>query len=154
MNIPIIGKIIEKLIDRGGSIISELVTDKDLANKLDHAWKTMLSTQSHEFKVLEIEIEAEMFKAQQTTVQAELHQNDLYTKRTRPKIARQSWYITVGYTMVSILDSFIMNILKFTPEQIAASEVEFVWEIFVAIAAPALTYMGVREFGKWKNPGS
>jgi len=154
MAIPFVGAIIDKLIDRGGAIISELVTDKDLAKQLDHEWRSQMAAQDHEYQVLESQIESDMFKAQQETIKAELHQSDLYTKRTRPKIARQSWYLTVGYTIVSMVDSFIMNLLDFTPEQVAASEVEFVWEVFVAIAAPALTYMGVREFGKWKNPGS
>lgn len=144
MAIPFIGALLEKVIGVGGGIIKELVQDKDLAKQLDHAFRTQLSLQAAEFKQLELAAERDMFEAQQKTVQAELHQSDLYTKRTRPKIARQSWYITAVYALSSML-------LPVVPEAWGLGEPAIDWQIFLVLASPALTYMGVRGFEKWKN---
>lgn len=144
MAIPFIGALLEKVIGVGGGIIKELVQDKDLAKQLDHAFRTQLSLQAAEFKQLELAAERDMFEAQQKTVQAELHQSDLYTKRTRPKIARQSWYITAVYALSSML-------LPVAPEAWGLGEPAIDWQIFLVLASPALTYMGVRGFEKWKN---
>lgn len=144
MAIPFIGALLEKVIGVGGGIIKELVQDKDLAKQLDHAFRTQLSLQAAEFKQLELAVERDMFEAQQKTVQAELHQSDLYTKRTRPKIARQSWYITAVYALSSML-------LPVVPEAWGLGEPAIDWQIFLVLASPALTYMGVRGFEKWKN---
>ena len=67
--------------------------------------------------------------------------NDVYTKRTRPMVARQSWYMTMAYGAVCIASSI-------TP---GLSQITFQWEIFLAMSTPALFYMGLREVGKWKN---
>lgn len=147
MAIPFIGKLLEKVVGIGGGIIKELVTDKDLAKQLDHAFRTQLSMQDSEFKQLELAAERDMFEAQQETVQAELHQSDLYTKRTRPKIARQSWYITAIYALSSML-------LPVAPEAWGLGAPAIDWQIFLVLASPALTYMGVRGFEKWKNGGN
>lgn len=147
MGIPIIGAIIEKVIGVGGDIIKELVPDKDLAKRLDHAFKTQMLAHDANFKQLELSAEQAMFEAQQKTVQAELHQSDLYTKRTRPRIARQSWYVTAIYALSSML-------LPMAPETWGLGEPSIQWNIFLVLASPALTYMGVRGFEKWKNGGA
>lgn len=144
MAIPFLGKIIETIIGKGSDIIKELVVDKDLAKRLDHAFRTQMAGQAATFKQLELSAEQAMFEAQQKTVQAELHQSDLYTKRTRPKIARQSWYITAIYALSSML-------LPVAPEAWGLGEPSIDWQIFLVLASPALTYMGVRGFEKWKN---
>ena len=144
MAIPFIGKLLEKVVGIGGGIIKELVQDKDLAKQLDHAFRTQISMQAAEFKQLELAAERDMFVAHQETVQAELHQSDLYTKRTRPKIARQSWYITAVYALSSM-------ILPMAPEAWGLGEPSIEWQIFIVLASPALTYMGVRGLEKWKN---
>jgi competence CoiA-like predicted nuclease len=136
----------EKIVDKGGSIISELVTDKDLAKKLEHEFRSMMSTQEHEFRTFELEVERSMFESQQKTIQAELHQNDLYTKRTRPKIARQSWYVTAAYALMS-------SFLPMLPASWELQAPVFQWQIFLVLSSPALTYMGVRGFEKWKGGG-
>lgn len=137
----------EKIVDKGGSIISELVTDKDLAKQLDHEFRTQMAVQEHTFKALELQAEKDMFEAQQKTIQAELHQTDLYTKQTRPKIARQSWYITAVYAMAGL-------ILRAAPEAYGLRVPEFQWEVYLVLSSPALTYMGVRGFEKWKSGGT
>ena len=69
--------------------------------------------------------------------------NDVFTKRTRPLIARQSWYLTMAYGASTVVTAVIP---KVTP-------IQFSWEAYVAMALPALFYMGLREVGKWKNGG-
>jgi hypothetical protein len=147
MGIPILSGLWEKVVDKGGDIISELVTDKDLAKELDHAFRMEMATSEAEFKTLELEVEGRMFEAQQQTIQAELHQNDLYTKRTRPKVARQSWYVTAAYALMS-------TFLPMLPEDWGLQAPAFQWEMFLVLASPALTYMGVRGFEKWKAGGA
>ena len=134
----------EKIVDRGGSIISELVTDKDLANKLNHAFRSQMSRNEAEFKQAALEAETRIFEAQQKTIQAELHQNDQYTKRTRPSIARKSFYAGLAYALLTALPADGLWI--FMPWQ-------FEWSVLMLLYSPALTYMGVRGFEKGKNGG-
>ena len=139
----------EKVIDKGGSIIQELVTDKDLAKKLEHEFKALMSTQAHEFKTFELEVERDMYAAQQKTIQAELHQNDLYTKRTRPIIARRSFYAGLSYALLTSLPEAGVNLYF-----ILLEPWQFEWAVLSLLYSPALTYMGVRGFEKWKSGGS
>jgi hypothetical protein len=147
MAIPILGALWEKIVDKGGDIISELVTDKDLSKQLDHAFRTQMAATAHEFKTLELQAEKEIFAAQQETIQAELHQTDLYTKQTRPKIARQSWYVTAAYAIGT-------TFLPMAPVTWGLQVPVLQWEMFMVLASPALTYMGVRGFEKWKGGGA
>ena len=146
MAIPILGDLWGKIVDKGGDIISEIVTDKDLAKQLDHEFRTQMAVQEHDFKTTELNVEQKIFEAQQKTIQAELHQTDLYTKQTRPKIARQSWYITGAYAIAGLA-------LRAAPEHYGFRVPEFQWEVYLVLSSPALTYMGVRGFEKWKGGG-
>lgn len=140
MAIPILGKIIDTVFSKGSDLISEFITDKDKAAEFEHKYRIAVLEDGQ----LTQEIERDMFQAQQKTIQAELHQNDLYTKRTRPKIARQSWYVTAAYALSYML-------FPVAPEAWGIGEPKFEWQIFLVLASPALTYMGVRGFDKWKN---
>lgn len=149
MAIPILGDLWGKIVDKGGSIISELVTDKDLAKKLEHEFRSQMDQNQHEFKTLEVETEARLFEAQQKTIQAELQQSDLYTKRTRPKIALKSFYAGLIYVLMSRLpvDGVAIGSWVLMPWQ-------YEWEVLMLLYAPSLTYMGVRGFEKWKAGGA
>lgn len=146
MGIPILGDLWGKIVDKGGSIISELVTDKDLAKRLEHEFRTQMESNSAEFKQAEMETETRMFEAQQKTIQAELHQNDQYTKRTRPIIARRSFYAGLVYALLTSLPKAGLNLyfLVLMPWQ-------FQWSVLMLLYSPALTYMGVRGAEKWKS---
>ena len=148
MALPFVGKLLESIVDKSGDILKKLIPDKDLAKKLDAAFRSQFSEENHDFKMFLAQAEADMFVAQQATIQAELHQSDLYTKRTRPRIARQSWYVTMGYALGTGLSNAI-------PSAWGMGEITFMWEIFVVLSSPALTYMGVRGIekavGKFKN---
>ena len=134
----------EKVVDKGAGLISEFITDKDLAVELEHKYRMAMGAQKHEFDTLVLQVEKDMFAAQQKTIQAELHQSDLYTKRTRPKIARQSWYVTAIYALMS-------SFLPMLPASLELQAPVFEWQIFMVLASPALTYMGVRGFDKWNK---
>lgn len=139
MAIPILGKIIDTIIGKGSDLISEFITDKDKAAEFEHRYRIALLEDGQ----LSQEFEKDMFIAHQATVQAELHQSDLYTKRTRPKIARQSWYVTMVYSLSTMM-------IPVAPEAWGLGEPKLQWEVFLVLASPALTYMGVRGFEKWK----
>ena len=149
MAIPILGDLWSKIVDKGGDIISELVTDKDLAKELDHAFRTQMAANSAEFAQAELEAEARIFEAQQKTIQAELHQNDQYTKRTRPNIARKSFYAGLTYALLTALPVGGINLyfIILMPWQFEATTLMLLY-------SPALTYMGVRGFEKWKGGGT
>ena len=148
MAIPFLGKLIGKVVEVGGGIISELVTDKDLAKELDHKFRMAIESNAAAFKALEVEAEADMFAAQQKTIQAELQQNDTYTKRTRPIIARRSFYAGLGYALLTALPPDGISVV-FTESIIMPWQ--FQWEVLMLLYSPALAYMGVRGFEKWKN---
>lgn len=149
MAIPILGDLWGKIVDKGGSIISELVTDKDLAKKLEHEFRSQMEENSADFKQAELEAETRIFEAQAKTIQAELHQNDQYTKRTRPVIARRSFYAGLGYVLLTSLPEagLFLHYITLMPWQ-------FEWPVLMLLYSPALTYMGVRGFEKWKSGGS
>ena len=141
MSIPIIGDIINAVINKGGDLVSEFITDKDKAAEFRHKLELAVLAD----KGLERDVEARLFEAQQQTIQAELHQSDVYTKQTRPKIARRSFYVGVGYVLLtSIPPAGIYGLMPWT----------FNWEVLMLLYAPALTYMGVRGFEKWKAGGA
>jgi hypothetical protein len=139
----------EKIVDRGGSIISELVTDKDLAAKLEHEFRLQMDNNAHEFRKLEAQAEADMFAAQQKTIQAELHQNDQYTKRTRPVIARRSFYAGLAYVLLTAIPAGGIRL-----GSLAIMPWQFEWTVLTLLYSPALTYMGVRGLEKWKAGGA
>ena len=60
MAIPFLGKIIDTVVDKGADLISEFITDKDEAARLEHAWRKQNSKQDHEFRELELEAEKEL----------------------------------------------------------------------------------------------
>ena len=138
MGLGIIDKVIDRVVDKGAGLISELITDKDEAARLEHEWRSQLSRESHEIQKISIEAERDLAISQQATIQAELHQSDLYTKRTRPKIARQSWYVGAAYALLAAVAPAL-------PVAWQVGTVDFHWEVFLALVAPAMTYMGVRS---------
>lgn len=159
MAIPFLGALLGKGLEMAGGIADKLIKDKDLAAKFKHELAAQFSSQNFEIQQLEIAAERDMHEAQQKTIQAELHQSDLYTKQTRPKIARQSWYLTIAYAVFSTIGApLLAHFTAQTGEDgvfVAGlfTDITFQWEVFMAVASPALTYMGVRTFDKWKNGG-
>ena len=149
MGIPILGDLWGKIVDKGGDIISELVTDKDLAKQLEHEFRTQMEANQASFKQAELDAETRIYEAHQTTVQAELHQNDQYTKRTRPVIARRSFYAGLGYVLLTSLPVAGINLYWVT-----LMPWQFQWPVLMLLYSPALTYMGVRGFEKWKSGGA
>lgn len=151
MAISILGDLWGKIVDVGGGIISELVTDKDLAKRLEHEFRSQMEGNAAAFKQAELEAETRIFEAQAETIKAELHQNDQYTKRTRPNIARKSFYAGLAYAFLTALP---VKGIAIPFADAVLMPWNFEWSVLMLLYSPALTYMGVRGFEKWKAGGS
>lgn len=123
-----------------GGVVDQLVRDRDLADKLKHEFASLLAVQEHAVRMALIDQEKEADRQHQETVRAELAQSDEYTKRTRPKLARLSWYSVIGYVGVSMVSGMATQI----------ADVPIEWSVLTVLASPVLAYMGVRTFDKWK----
>lgn len=127
--------------EKGVDLISKVVKDKDLAEKLSHDFRTLCQTQDYELQKLAIEAEQGYEQEITKRVQAEQQSNDAYTKRTRPKIARVSFYFGSAYILAHLVSTMVP----------AIPVVSIDWSILMAIYSPALAYMGVRSADKWKG---
>lgn len=149
MTIPIVGDIVKSIIDTGGGIIRKLVKDKDLAEQLTHELSMTVEGNRAEYEKMYLESETRIFEARQKTIQTELNQSDVYTKQTRPKIARMSFYAGLGYVFLSQIPHAGIQIFDWV-----LMPWQFNWEVLLVLYSPALTYMGVRGWEKWKAGGS
>lgn len=136
-------KLIEALVRAGGDVIKRVVKDRDLAAKLEHELKMAAIDQDGELQRIALQADRDVEVAVQQTAQTEQQQNDTYTKRTRPALARRSFNLAVVYV------GFCLATLV-TPMPDTAVD----WSILTVIASPVLTYMGVRTFDKWRSPGA
>ncbi len=148
------GGVLEKIT----SIIDKAVTDKDLKERLKAELETVHAVQAHELEMALVRLEEAVQTEQLKTIQAELAQSDLYTKQTRPRIARQSWYVSGAYAIGTFLAKVYLVIF---PPEVSGEALdalfklaEFQWEIYLATAAPALQYIGVRSFDIWRRGGA
>lgn len=91
-----------------------------------------------------IQAERDEQAAIQKTAQVEAQQSDIYTKRTRPGIARKSFYVGAGYVLIAAVVFPAVNAYAGTKLP------GFEPSIFMALASPVLAYMGVRGLEKWK----
>lgn len=73
---------------------------------------------------------------QQKTIQTGDNSNDEYVRRTRPKMARQSWYSTMAYI-------FLFEGAKQLGQGSGAS-----WDLALVLMSPAGAYLGFRTFDK------
>jgi hypothetical protein len=80
-------------------------------------------------------------KEQQETIRTGDTAEDPYVRRTRPLMARQSWYATAAYVIV-------FEALK----ALGAFEVGAVMELAMLLVAPAGAYLGFRSLDK-RRPG-
>jgi len=147
------------VIEKGVAIIDKLVVDKDLREKLNAEFRTTQFVTEMALEQAKLESETQIQVAQEVTHQAELNQSDLYTKQTRPKIARQSWFVSGAYAITCFVSEFVVTMIRsfahLPPEVMAEIHgIAFQPEIYLAAAAPALTYMGVRSFDIWRAGGA
>ena len=134
------GGVVDKVI----GVVDKLVVDKDLREKLNAEFRATQFVTEAALEQARIESETQIVVAQEATHQAEVNQSDIYTKQTRPRIARQSWYVSAFYALGCFISNFVPQI----------PPVEFQWEIYLATASPALTYMGVRSMDIWRSGGA
>lgn len=137
----ILGFLTGGFAERGVELIKEVVKDKDLAERLAADFRRLCATQQHDLEMRLIEAEQSAESEFQATVREELRQNDYYTKRTRPNIARKSFYLSAAYVLLSVASKLVPAVPDFETE----------WAVLTLLASPVLTYMGVRGFEKWKH---
>ena len=127
--------ILAALLPKAVDVVDKLVPDKDLKEKLKHELeKEMLAAN------LQLEMkQQETMQEIERTHQAELNQSDVFTKQTRPRIARESWRLCVGYALIAF------GCMAIQKEDAA---LKFDAAVFGTIAAPALWYMGMRGMEK------
>lgn len=106
---------------------------------------------------IRLQAEADTQQAIEATHQAALNQSDLITKRTRPRIARQSWIASLFYAALTIFAQLIGTVYNANLEDgqftqaIDVSALTFDPVIFGTLAGPALWYMGMRGLEKYKH---
>lgn len=147
------------LLEKGMDLIDKRIPDKDLAAQLKHDFEVLVETNRQEAERWAFELEKSYEEEVTKRVQAEQASNDTYTQRTRPKIARQSWYAGCGYIAANVLTTLLSPYLQTdvyditlrTMVKTVGPIVPLDWGILIAVYSPALAYMGVRSFDKWKR---
>jgi hypothetical protein len=133
----------------GGKImdtIDKFVPDKDLNATLKHQLSMATLTADIDLQKTEVEAERDVQIAIEQTHQVELNQSDIYTKQTRPKIARQSWFLGSVYAAITV---FSMLVDPFVEADLASLVFDPI--MFGTLVGPALWYSGMRGIDKWKN---
>lgn len=163
------GSAVSDVISKAEDIIGKAVTDKDLKQKLSYDLEALRQTQAHETELAAINAEVQLTGAderveiaKERTYQTEIENADLYTKRTRPMIARRSFYLGVAYAFASMFAQLYVTLHEqqlfadMTGEQIdhIRSMIEFRMDVFLVIISPALAYMGARSVDLWRSGGA
>lgn len=134
--------LVKTFLEEAGETIREIVKDPDLASKLESRLQLKLMDLEHLETIAKLEADTAIALKTEETFQVALQQSDLYTKRTRPKIARTSLWVSTGYALLTTLvDSYLAVV-----ERELANL--FHVEVYIALAIPALTYMGLRGADK------
>lgn len=135
-NLP---KLAQAALDKGVEYV-EQKTGVKLSPTIPPTPEDLASLRDHEYRMARLQVEdvqAE-HRQQQETIQNGDNSTDEYVRRTRPMMARQSWYVTAAYVFVF--------------EGMAAfgrgSGVD--WEIAMMLLSVALAYNGFRTFDKSK----
>ena len=120
--------------------LATLQNDPETMLKLKElAYKEEASIREH-IRVMEelrLKDEQEAHKQQQETIRGGDSSNDEYVRHTRPMMARQSWYATMGYVIG-------FELLKATN----LTSTGAVMELALVVLAPAAAYLGFRTADK------
>jgi len=93
--------------EKVGDIIDQLVPDKDLRRRLKQELDMTQLIGEQKIELARVESDRDIQIAIEETHQAALNSTDIKVKRTRPMIARQSWYLAGGYLAVHIVSSIL-----------------------------------------------
>ncbi len=77
----------------------------------------------------------------QLTIRSGDNATDEYVRRTRPMMARQSWYVTAGYVVAFE-----------SAKAVALFSMGASVELAMLLMGPAAVYLGVRSVDKWNPP--
>lgn len=139
-------------IAAGAALVSDATGTSDpekALSFLQHDPNTMLklkelaaqenqSIRSHLQRMYELELDDKQHEHSETqmTIRNGDTSEDPYVRHTRPKIARQSWYVTGGYIV-------LFEVLKTFGVGVGAT-----MELALVLIAPAGTYLGWRSLDK------
>jgi len=133
------------LLDIGGKLIDKLIPDPEAKAKAQLELATLaqngqLAAMANETKLIEMAYadEQSAHKEQQETIRSGDNSSDEYVRRTRPMMARQSWYGAAAYV-------FAFEGAKLFDKGTGAN-----WEIAMMLLSVALAYHGFRSFDKSK----
>lgn len=96
--------------------------------------------QHRELFRLTLEDRQKEHEQQQDTIRGGDNAEDEYVRHTRPMMARQSWYATMGYV-------FLFEFLKGVEAIKTGASVE----LAMLLVAPAGAYLGFRTWDKWND---
>jgi len=114
-----------------------LVRLKEIAQKEEESVREHIRAMK-ELELVDMQKEQE---EQQKTIRSGDNAEDPYVRKTRPLMARQSWYATMVYVIgIELLHGFKVV-------EISAS-----WDLAMILVAPAGAYLGFRSWDK-KNEG-
>jgi hypothetical protein len=125
-----------------GKVLERLQTDPATVVRLrELASQDEASIREHIRAMAEMQFvdQQKAHEQQQQTIRTGDTAEDEYVRHTRPKMARQSWYVTAGYVVAFELGKHI----DWTP---GAS-----LELAALLAAPAAAYLGFRSLDKWRE---
>ena len=133
------------LLDLGGRLLDKFIPDPAAKAKaqLDLAQMAQngeLAAMANETKLVEMAYadDQSAHKEQQETIRSGDNSSDEYVRRTRPMMARQSWYGAAAYV-------FAFEGAKLFDKGTGAN-----WEIAMMLLSVALAYHGFRSFDKSK----
>jgi hypothetical protein len=135
-NLP---KLAQAALDKGVEYV-EQKTGIKLSPTTPPTPEDLASLRDHEYRMARMQIEdgqAE-HRQQQETIQNGDNSSDEYVRRTRPMMARQSWYGAAAYV-------FAFEGAKLFDKGTGAD-----WEIAMMLLSVALAYNGFRTFDKSK----
>ena len=120
--------------------LSALQMDPETRVKLEEIIKRdEADVRLHYREVLKLELEDKQKEQeqQQLTIRTGDNVEDPYVRKTRPLMARQSWYATMGYVIgIELLRAFKIV-------DVGAS-----WDLAMILVAPAGAYLGFRSWDK------
>lgn len=125
------------------AILAKLKADPQTLVKLEEiAQRNEADIRAHHRELLRLELEdgQAAHQQQQETIRSGDNAEDPYVRKTRPLIARQSWYATVLY------------VIGFDALKAAGAFQDGAGlDLAMVLISPAAAYMGFRTFDKWRE---
>ena len=120
--------------DDGEQAVNKIINDPALQLQ----FQQMLSAERIKFREMEYQDKQHAHLQQQETIRSGDNATDEYVRRTRPKMARQSWYWTAIYIIATE-----------TAKSLGYIQNGADWQIAMVLLTPAAAYLGFRTGDKF-----